>query len=137
MTKINPTQGTVTIEAPTSTAGGSGTQSRTVPTVFNCGGGAFEPETLLVTCANSAKDATTTVTGITWTSWSSTSAAGVGTVHLYVSGKPVSATARLTLGGAKQTANGLQFSAVSLTWTGSSPDGQPTLDLPLAVAPQP
>jgi len=136
VTKINPTQGTVTIETPTSTTSGAGSQSQTVPTVFDCGGGAFEPETLLVTCANAAKDATTTVTGITWTSWSSTNAAGRGTVHLYVAGKEVSAAASLTLGGVKQTSNGLQFSSLSLTWTGPSPDGQPTLTLPVAVAPQ-
>lgn len=137
VTKINPTQGTVTIETPTSTTGEAGSQSQTVPTVFDCGGGAFEPKTLLVTCANAAKDATTTVTGITWTSWSSTNASGTGTVHLYVAGKQVSAAATLSLGTVKQTPNGLEFSSLAITWTGPSPDGQPNLTLPLAIAPQP
>ncbi len=137
VTKIIPTQGTVTIETPTSAAGGPGTSSETVPTVFNCGGGAFEPKTLLVTCANAAKDAATIVTGVSWTSWSSTTAAGMGTVHLYVAGKSVSAAASLTLSDVTQTSNGLQFSKLSLAWSGPSPDGQPTLALPLAVAPQP
>ena len=133
VTKINPTQGTVTIQTPASPTGAGSSKAQTVPTVFNCGGGAFKPETLLVACAKEA----TTVTGITWTSWSSTSATGRGTVHLYVKGKLVNAGAKLTLGGVKQTANGLQFSTVSLTWTGPSPDGPPTVSLALTVAPAP
>lgn len=134
---INPTQSTVTIVAPTPYSTQPNSQQATVPTVFDCGGGAYEPVTLLITCANAAKDATTTVTGIAWSSWSATSASGRGTVHLVVAGKPISAEADLTLGGVKETSNGLQFSTIELTWIGTSPDGNPTQQLPLAVAPSP
>ena len=106
-----------------------------VPTVFDCGGGAYEPTTLLVTCANAAKDATTLVTGVTWTSWSATRASGRGTVHLIVGGKTVTADASLKLSGVEQTSNGLQFATIEFTWIGTSPDGNPTEQLPLAVAP--
>ena len=116
---------------------GPGGQAAVVPTVFDCGGGAYEPTTLLVTCANATKDATTLVTGVTWTSWSATSASGRGTVHLIVGGKPVAAAASLKLSGVEQTSNGLQFATIELTWVGTSPNGNPTEQLPLAVAPSP
>ena len=137
---INPSQGTSipaatsTVPSSSSTAGPGG-QAAVVPTVFDCGGGAYEPTTLLVTCANAAKDATTLVTGVTWTSWSATRASGRGTVHLIVGGKTVTADASLKLSGVEQTSNGLQFATIEFTWIGTSPDGNPTEQLPLAVAP--
>lgn len=102
-----------------------------VPTVFDCGGGAYEPKTLLVVCGV----ATTTVTDVTWTSWTASGATGSGMVNLRGSGHPASAPATLALSDVVQTGNGPQFSVLRVTWTATSPDGHPSDQFKLAVAP--
>ncbi|HET9077044.1 MAG TPA: hypothetical protein VFN68_08930 [Acidimicrobiales bacterium] len=122
---VNPSpQQTVTTAPPTSL-------SQQVPTVFNCGGGAYEPKTLLVVCGV----ATTTATGISWTSWTGSGATGSGTVNLSGSSGHGSGPATLKLSKVVQTGNGPQFSLLDVTWTGSSPDGHPSDQFKLAVAP--
>ena len=102
-----------------------------VPTVFDCGGGAYEPATLLVVCGV----ATTTATGVKWTSWDSNGASGTGTVNLSGSDGHGSGPATLTLSKVVQTGNGPQFSQLDVTWSGTSPDGHPSDTFKLAVAP--
>ncbi len=102
-----------------------------VPTVFDCGGGAYEPKTLLVVCGV----ATTTVIDVRWTSWNASGAAGSGTVNLNSSGLHGSAPADLALSDVVQTGNGPQFSVLQVTWTGTSPDGHSSDRFKLAVAP--
>lgn len=123
---ITPASSTPTVVTapPTSLAG-------SVPTVFDCGGGAYEPKTLLVVCGVN----TTTVTNVTWTSWSAAGATGSGTVNLHGSGQQGSAPATLALSNVVQTGNGPQFSVLQVTWTATSPDGHPTDQFKLAVAP--
>lgn len=115
---------TVVTAPPTSLSG-------PVPTVFDCGGGAYEPKTLLVVCGVD----TTTVTDVKWTSWNASGATGSGTVNLHGSRQHGSAPAALTLSDVVQTGNGRQFSLLTVTWTGRSPDGHPTDQFKLAVAP--
>lgn len=122
---VNPqTAQTVTTTPPAS-------EPTAVPTVFNCGGGAYEPKTLLVVCGI----ASTHVTDVAWTSWTGSGATGTGTVHLSASGNHASAPASLELSKVVQTGNGPQFSELTVTWTGTSPDGHPTDQFHLAVAP--
>lgn len=104
-----------------------------VPTVFDCGGGAYEPATLLVQCGLATT--TTSVTGIHWTSWTANGAEGSGTVNLAGAQGHGSGGARLQLGTVVQSGNGPQFSRLTVTWTGASPDGRPTDEFQLAVAP--
>jgi hypothetical protein len=85
--------------------------------VFDCGGGAYKPATLLVVCGVGS----TTVTGVSWSSWTTSAATAHGTVNL--PGKPP-APADLTLGQVVSTGQGPQFSRLEATWTGSSPDGR-------------
>lgn len=122
---VNPSPArTVTTTSATSVPG-------PVPTVFDCGGGAYEPKTLLVVCGV----ATTNATNVTWTSWTSTGATGSGTVNLAESGHHGSAPATLELSKVVQTGNGPQFSVLDVTWTGPSPSGHPSDQFQLAVAP--
>ena len=122
---INPSSAqTVTTTPATS-------EPQAVPTVFDCGGGAYEPKTLLVVCGV----ASTNVTNVTWTSWTATGAAGSGTVNLAGSGHHASAPAALSLSTVVQTGNGPQFSQLRVTWSGTSPDGHPVDQFHLAVAP--
>lgn len=105
--------------------------SQLVPTVFDCGGGAYEPKTLIVVCGV----ATTTVTGISWTSWTAGGASGSGTVNLAGSAGHGSGAADLALAEVVQTGNGPQFSQLKVTWTATPPDGHPTDTFKLDVAP--
>jgi hypothetical protein len=119
-----PTTSTATQTVPTSAPIVNGQ----APTVFDCGGGAYEPATLLVVCGI----ATTMVTGVKWTSWTSTAASGSGSVHLTGHAQP--APADLALSAVVSTPHGPQFSVLTVTWTGPSPDGKPSDVFDLAVA---
>ena len=92
-----------------------------VPTVPNCGGGAFEPKTLLIVCGTG----TTTATGVAWATWDQSGASGSGLVNLKVDGRTVTAPASLTLRAVVVGPAGPQFSLLTVTWTGRSPDGRP------------
>ncbi|MDE3203027.1 MAG: hypothetical protein KGQ66_02260 [Acidobacteriota bacterium] len=98
------------------------------PTVYDCGGGAYEPVRLLITCGV----ATSMATGVSWQSWTSTGAQGQGQVDLTGHG-PTPAT--LELGQVVTTSSGPQFSQLTITWTGSSPDGHPVDTVKLATSP--
>lgn len=113
--------------APSSTAT---TQPARMTTVFNCGGGAFQPSTLFVVCG----DGTTNITGARWVSWTPAGATGTGTVNLVSGGHTATGTAKLQLGQVDQTPSGPQFSELTVTWTGSSPDGHAVDRFHLAVA---
>jgi hypothetical protein len=91
-----------------------------LPTVPNCGGGAFEPTRLLIVCGS----ATTMATGVTWRAWGSSQASGSGTVEMPVNGQPTSAPATLTLGDVVDGAVGPQFTVLTVTWTAAAPDGR-------------
>lgn len=92
-------------------------------TVPDCGSGAYRPATLLVTCVSGG----ITVTGIQWGAWGPSGASGVGTVHMTVGGRQESDQADLSLSKPANTAdNGPQFTVLTLTWIGRSPDGHPT-----------
>lgn len=92
------------------------------PTVPNCGGGAFEPKTLLIVCGGPV----TVATGVAWSSWGTQSAAGTGTVEVSPRGRPVTAVARLLLSQVRSGSSGPQFTLLTVTWTGPSPDGHPS-----------
>lgn len=111
--------GTTTMVTTASTVPVTTPTSVHMPTVSECGGGAYKPTTLLIGCSGG----TTTVTGISWTSWSSSAASGTGTVHLQVGGKPVQAAAHLTLGTVVSGSVGPQFTRLTVSWIGTSPDG--------------
>jgi hypothetical protein len=98
------------------------TAARQLPTVPNCGGGAFEPKTLLIVCGSG----TTMATGVSWRSWEQTLASGSGTVHLQVNGQPVSAPATLRLSQVSDGPVGPQYTLLTVTWTGTPPDGKPS-----------
>jgi hypothetical protein len=111
---------------PPSTTGSISTTQTTVagqlPTVPNCGGGAYKPQTLLIVCGVG----TTMATGVMWSSWTSTAAAGTGEVHLTTGGTQVSGQADLRLSDVRVGASGPQFTLLTVAWTGMSPDGRPT-----------
>jgi len=96
------------------------TAARRLPTVPNCGGGAYEPKTLLIVCGSG----TTMATGVSWRSWEPVLASGSGTVHLQVNGQPVSAPATLLLSNVVDGPVGPQFTVLIVTWTGTPPDGK-------------
>jgi len=126
--------GTHNVVASSTTTGSAVTTPATTtagrtPTVFDCGGGAYEPSTLVVVCGTG----TTIVTGAAWTSWTASGASGTGTVHLGSSSAP-GRPARLTLSDAVATPQGPQFSLLTATWTGPSPDGKTSESFHLAVA---
>ncbi len=122
---VNPSVSQTVVTAPPTSL------AEAVPTVFDCGGGAYEPKTLIVVCGIN----TTTVTGITWGSWTPTGASGTGTVNLSGSSGHGSAPADLALADVVATGNGRQFSQLQVTWTGKSPTGHPSDTFKLAVAP--
>jgi hypothetical protein len=98
--------------APTTVAG-------QLPTVPNCGGGAYKPQTLLIVCGAG----TAMATGVTWDAWGATSASGAGKVHVEVGGRPASGAGRLVLDMVAVGPVGPQFRRLTVTWTGPSPDG--------------
>jgi hypothetical protein len=91
-----------------------------LPTVPNCGGGAYKPQTLLIVCGSG----TTMATGVSWRSWEPGLASGSGTVHLQVKGHPASAPATLQLSEVVDGPGSPQFSALTVTWTATPPDGK-------------
>jgi hypothetical protein len=106
-----------TVAPPPSTTG----NVNLVPTVPNCGGGAYQPHTLLIVCGSG----TTMATGVAWRSWESASAQGSGTVHLDINGQAVSAPAALLLSNVVNGPVGPQFTLLTVTWSGTPPDGKP------------
>ena len=116
-TRAPPVSRTTTASVPATTVPGQ------VPTVPNCGGGAFEPSTLLIVCASG--DAAVLATGVSWRSWGTTTASGTGTVHLLVKGRPATGLATLTLADVAIGSVGPQFSRLTVAWTGTSPTGTP------------
>jgi hypothetical protein len=93
-----------------------------LPTVPNCGGGAYEPKTLLIVCGSGST--ATTATAVSWRSWGTSTASGSGTVQLTANGHPASGPATLLLSEVVDGPVGPQFSRLTVTWTGTSPDGK-------------
>ncbi len=114
-----------TVASPTTTPPATSRPADTVahqlPTVGNCGGGAYKPATLLITCTSG--DAGVMATAVTWQSWSTTAATGSGTVHLLVHGQETTRPATLTLADVETGAVGPQFRRLTVAWTGPSPTG--------------
>ena len=121
---VDVTNPSVATARPTTTAPPGTSASALVPTVGNCGGGAYKPATLLMVCA--AGSVATDATGVSWQTWGASDALGMGTVHLVVAGRAVTATGRLRLDEVKSGPVGPQFRRLVVTWIGSSPDGHPT-----------
>jgi hypothetical protein len=90
--------------------------------VPNCGGGAYQPKTLLIVCGSGSTG--TMATGVSWRSWGTSTASGSGTVQLTVNGHPASAPATLLLSEVVDGPVGPQFSRLTVTWTGTPPDGK-------------
>jgi hypothetical protein len=108
--------------APPASPAAPTTTAPTLPTVPNCGGGAYEPKTLLIACGSGA----TMATDVAWRSWQPAAASGTGTVHLQVNGHPVAAAAALMLSRVVNGPVGPQFTVLTVTWTGAAPDGNPS-----------
>lgn len=90
-------------------------------TVPDCGAGAYRPSTLLIVCSTGG----TMATGIRWTAWGTTAATGTGTVHLAVGGSEQTGSAKLELSDVSERGNnGPQFTRLTVTWIGRSPDGR-------------
>jgi hypothetical protein len=102
-----------------------------VPTVPDCGGGAYKPATLLIVCGNN----TTMATDVTWSAWTASGAAGSGTVHLVNAGASATAPGRLALSDVVNGPIGPQFTLLTVVWTGTSPDGKTTDTFRLAEVP--
>jgi hypothetical protein len=62
-------------------------------------------------------------TGVSWRSWERAGASGSGTVHLQVKGQAVAAPAALLLSQVVDGPVGPQFTLLTVTWTGTPPDG--------------
>jgi hypothetical protein len=93
-----------------------------LPTVPNCGGGAYEPKTLLIVCGSGS--AATAATEVSWAAWDKSEAHGSGRVTLQVDGRPTSAPATLRLSTVVNGPVGPQFTVLTVTWQGGSPDGK-------------
>jgi hypothetical protein len=117
--------------APVATTSPPATVAGQLPTVPDCGAGAYKPLTLLIKCGI----ATEMATGVHWTSWGSRGADGQGTVHLTVNGHPVTAPARLALSEVATGSEGPQFSVLEVEWIGPSPTGSPSQRVMLVVDP--
>jgi len=102
-----------------------------IPTVPDCGGGAYKPATLLIVCGNN----TTMATGVTWGAWTASTAAGSGTVHLVKGATSATAPGRLSLSDVVTGPIGPQFTLLTVTWIGPSPDGKSTDTFRLAEVP--
>jgi hypothetical protein len=63
-------------------------------------------------------------TGVSWRSWGSSTATGSGTVQLTFNGQAVSAPALLLLSKVAEGPVGRQFTRLTVTWTGTPPDGR-------------
>lgn len=105
--------------APSTSTSSTAALEATVP---DCGAGAYRPATLLVTCVTGG----VVVTGLEWSSWGPSTAAGSGTVHMTVGGQPVSGQAGLALSDVVTASTGPQFTVLTVTWSGRSPDGHAT-----------
>jgi hypothetical protein len=115
--------------APAPTMSSPSTSPAVTPTVFDCGGGAYKPATLLIVCGVDSSVAT----GVRWADWSASGATGEGSVALT---GHAAAPADLRLGSVVSTSGGPQFSSLTVTWTGPSPDGHPTDTFRLDTASQ-
>jgi len=102
-----------------------------IPTVPDCGGGAYKPATLLIVCGNN----TTMATNVTWGAWTASTAAGSGTVHLVEGATSATAPGRLSLSDVVTGPIGPQFTLLTVTWIGPSPDGKATDTFRLAEVP--
>jgi hypothetical protein len=102
-----------------------------VPTVPDCGGGAYKPATLLIVCGNN----TTMATNVTWSAWTASGASGSGTVHLVNGATSATAPGRLALSQAATGPLGPQFTLLTVTWIGPSPDGKASDTFRLAEVP--
>jgi hypothetical protein len=114
------TTAAVPTTAASAPASPSTTAPQQVPTVPNCGGGAYKPQTLLIVCGSG----TTMATGVSWRSWEQALASGTGTVHLQVNGQSVSGPATLQLSQVVHGPVGPQYTLLTVTWTGTPPDGK-------------
>jgi hypothetical protein len=94
-----------------------------LPTAPDCGGGAYQPATLLIVCASGA--AAVSASGVTWRSWGPAAAVGSGTVHLVVHGRPIAQAATFIVTAVRAGPVGPQFTQLVITWTGPSPTGSP------------
>jgi hypothetical protein len=101
------------------------------PTVPNCGGGAYKPATLLIVCGVN----TTSATNVSWSAWTASGAAGSGTVHLVKGATSATAPGRLALSNVVNGQTGPQFTVLTVTWIGPSPDGKATDTFQLAESP--
>ena len=119
---------TNTASPPTSAAQASVPLMTTVP---NCGGGAYKPATLLIVCGSN----TSTATNITWSTWTASGATGSGTVHLVEPGSTATAPGRLALSDVVNGPVGPQFTLLTVSWVGASPDGKTTDTFRLAEVP--
>jgi hypothetical protein len=63
-------------------------------------------------------------TGVSWQSWVQSGASGSGSVHLVIDGRATIAAATLRLDEVVDGPVGPQFSRLTVTWTGTSPDGR-------------
>jgi hypothetical protein len=124
-TAASPMTVPVATTAPPTTVAGQ------LPTVPDCGAGAYKPATLLIKCGI----ATEMATDVHWTSWDANGAEGQGTVHLTVNGHPVTAPAHLILSDVVTGAEGPQFSVLEIQWIGTSPTGSPSQRVALVVQP--
>lgn len=114
-----------TTSSPTTTVTSASTTTRVSleVTVPDCGVGAYRPTTLLIVCGTSG----TMATGIQWSSWDSSGASGTGTVDLQPGKSQLSGQANLQLTNAvDKGAGGPQFTHLTITWIGRSPDGRPS-----------
>lgn len=98
-------------------------QAELAVTVPDCGSGAYRPPTLLIVCGSGGIIAT----DLRWTTWNDTAATASGVVHLKIGGVQHDAPAALRLSDVSRSADrGPQFSLLTVTWSGASPDGHPS-----------
>jgi len=123
-----PTVSTASTIAGSPSAGPTTSSPPLEATVPDCGAGAYRPSTLLIVCSTGG----TMATDIRWTAWGTAAASGTGTVHLSVGGSQQTGLAKLELSDVSERGNsGPQFSRLTVTWIGPSPDGHPTDSFPL------
>jgi hypothetical protein len=102
-----------------------------VPTVPDCGGGAYKPDTLLIVCGVNS----TMATNVTWSAWTASGATGSGTVHLVSGGTSATSPGHLTLSRVTSGPLGPQFTLLTVTWMGPSPDGKASDTFQLSEVP--
>jgi hypothetical protein len=122
------TSTTAPSSATTSTTVAPTTTAAPVDVIANCTSATYEPATIILACGDGGVSATQ----ISWSAWGATSATGTSIIKANLcnpdcaQGSTGSFPATITLSGVTSGASGQIFSTLTASFSGASPNGNPT-----------